>query len=128
MKNKRFVETYSLDSALVGGTGSDGLIDVEEMRGRWTDVLVHARWTATRDGFIRVYVNGNTRLAYSWSGITRHPKRGDTYFKFGIYRPMLAAETPTQIVYYDDVRSGRTCEEVTAYFDCMDILTKEDTS
>ena len=34
---------------------------------------------------------------------------------------MLGAEAPTQIVYYDDVRSGRACEEVTAYFDCTEI-------
>ena len=79
----------------------------------------------TRKGFMRVYVNGGTKPAYSWSGITRHPKRGDTFFKFGICRPLLGAEAPSQIVYYDDVRSSRACEEVTAYFDCTEVTKTE---
>ena len=44
--------------------------------------------------------------------------RRHVYFKFGIYSRSVSGEVPTRIVYYDDVRKGKTCQEVTEYFDC----------
>ena len=87
---------------------------LDDMRGDWTDILLHVNWTERKDGFFRVYVNGNVEPTYSRSGRTR---RSDVnvYFKFGIYR---ARGKKTQVVYYDDVRRGRTCEEVTTHFKC----------
>lgn len=110
-------------------------IAVRSMRGRWTDVLVHAKWTKGDDGWLRMYVNGRKEPTYSYSGVTspRVP-HGGVYFKFGLYRAFVsrrfianpkAEDTPTQVVYYDDVRKGRTCQEVTEYFDCAAIAMSE---
>ena len=56
-------------------------------------------------------------------GNNQTKRRSDyTHFKFGIYRRGVSAKhltTPTQIVYYDDVRKGKTCSEVTEYFPCV---------
>ena len=103
-------------------------ITIDSMRGRWTDILVHVKWTLRQDGFFRVYVNGDTRPAYYSFGPTRPktPHEG-IFFKFGVYRSMIyrrfitnpkAGGLPAQVVYYDDVRKGRTCEDIARYFDC----------
>ena len=34
------------------------------------------------------------------------------YFKFGIYRFSVFKETPTQVIYFDEVRIGKTREKV----------------
>lgn len=92
----------------------------EEMRGKWSDILVHARWTHEEDGFFRVYVNGETTPRHSWTGPTK--KRGRrVYFKFGVYRAFMSrrpGDEPTQIVYYDEVTRASTCAEATEFFDC----------
>lgn len=103
-------------------------ITISEMRGRWTDILVHVKWTRGENGFFRVYANGDDTPSYYYAGVTS-PKRNvqGIFFKFGIYRSNTHywflrdkpdAKVPTQIVYYDDVRRGSACEEVTEYFDC----------
>ena len=93
---------------------------LDDMRGNWTDILLHVNWTDRKDGFFRVYVNGNSEPVYARLGSTR--RRGlEAYFKFGIYR---SKGKKTQVVYYDDVRRGRTCEEVTDYFDCSKLEDK----
>ena len=98
------------------------------MRSRWSDVLVHARWTHETDGFFRVYVNGETTPRYAWSGPTK--KKGKkVYFKLGIYRSFMSrrpGDEPTQVVYYDHVNQAESCERATRYFDCATIRSNED--
>lgn len=80
---------------------------ISSARGRWIDMLVHVKWAADASGFLDVYVNGRRKVSYQ--GQTAYmPKRGIS-FRFGVYRSSLSrqrAETPTQIVYYDNVKRG----------------------
>lgn len=96
---------------------------------------MHTNWSRDDDGFFRVYLNSNTTPVYEWSGITRKKGPSRIHFKFGIYRFYIykrniytkkvdKVEVPTQVVYYDDVRKGSSCSEVTTYFDCAKIIVK----
>ena len=119
---------YWVDNQTVGATlEKRRILSDEDMRGRWSDVLVHARWTHETDGFFRVYVNGEAAPRYTWSGPTR--KRGKrVYFKLGIYRSFMSrrpGDEPTQVVYYDHVNRANSCERATRYFDCATIRLNE---
>jgi len=94
-----------------------------DMRGHWSDILVHARWSAGKDGFFRVFVNGETMPRYAWSGPTQSAGKR-VYFKFGIYRSYVSrrpGKAPAQVVYYDDVAAGSECEDAATHFDCAQI-------
>ena len=118
---------YFVDNQTVGSTlEKREILTDEEMRGRWSDVLVHARWTHEDDGFFRVYVNGETSPRYTWSGPTK--RRGKrVYFKLGIYRSLMSrrpGDEPTQVVYFDHVNRAKSCKRATRYFDCKRISAK----
>ena len=94
----------------VGGNNNNPklLIDQKDMLDKWTDVLVNAKWTNKENGFLKVWVNN--KLTYEYTGPT---KRDDNmYFKFGIYRFSVFKEMPTQVIYFDEVRIGKTREKV----------------
>ena len=112
---------YQVDNQTTGETTklTPILLDMD-MRGRWSDILIHARWTDKEDGFFRVYVNGETKPRHSWSGPTRKPNR-KVYFKFGVYRSFMSRRDgpePTQIAYFDEVNRAPTCAGATQFFDC----------
>ena len=111
---------YWIDNQTAGHTVEmRRLLTDEEMRGKWTDIVVHARWSDGSDGFFRVYVNGADKAKYTWSGPTKSKGKA-VYFKFGVYRSFMSrykrandgAEAPGQIVYFDEVRRGRTRSDV----------------
>ena len=88
------------------------LAHLDEMRGRWTDVMLHVRF-GDGDGFARVYVNGHEKGSIR-RGLVRWPV---TRFplKYGIYRPFVSQyeqqyhkPMPTQVIYFDEIREGRT--------------------
>lgn len=93
------------------------LIDEEELRGRWHDIVVHARWSNNDDGFIKVWVNDVLKADYS-GALTKHVYQ--IYFKYGVYRNDVSLyklaqsvdSVPTQVVYFDEVRKGRSREDV----------------
>ena len=119
---------YYVDNQTIGTTlEKRQILTDEDMRSRWSDVLVHARWTHETDGFFRVYVNGETTPRYAWSGPTK--KKGKkVYFKLGIYRSFMSrrpGDEPTQVVYYDHVNRAKSCERATRYFDCATIRSNE---
>lgn len=120
LKTREYFEFYTLEDHIHGSTGSGDpdLISIDEMRGNWTDILVHVKWSTKKDGFFRVYVNGNPKPTYSRSGSTKRKTYPVIFFKIGIYNSWVSGEMPTRIVYYDDVRKGTSCSEVTEYFDC----------
>lgn len=106
------------------------LVSEKELLGKWTDILVHANWQTDQTGYFRVYVNGETTPRYGFSGATLDPKAGAPYFKFGLYQSHISryldkrdkgAQTPTQVVFYDDVFAGKFCSDVSVYFDCKAI-------
>ena len=114
---------YFVDNQTTGPTGefpTTRILTDEEMRGKWSDILVHANWTSNRDGFFHVYVNGETTPRYSWNGPTKTSGQR-VFFKFGIYRTFMSlrpGDEPTQIVYFDEVNRASTCADATKFFDC----------
>ncbi len=83
------------------------LARIDQMRGRWTDVALHLD---TRNGaqLFEVYIDG-IRRAQIRDFINFVPK--DFRFKYGIYRSFVSKHggpMPTQILYIDEVRMGRS--------------------
>ena len=88
------------------------LINLEQMRDRWTDIILHVRF-GEKDGFAVVYVNGAKKAELPENLIRYEPK--NFVFRYGIYRSALsrsARRIPTQIVYFDEVRLGENREAV----------------
>ena len=87
-----------------------------EIIGRWNDILMHVNWSYENDGFYKVWANGN--LIYNYDGKTLWDKKIRANFKFGIYRNWLehtwetGSDGGTTIVYFDEIRIGRTKNEV----------------
>lgn len=113
---------YFVDNQVYGDTMHlRPVLTDDQMRGKWNDILVHANWTHDKGaGFFRVYVNGDTKPRYSWTGATKE-KGTEIYFKIGIYRTFVSrrpGDEPTQVVYYDEVYRGSRCSRVTKFFDC----------
>jgi hypothetical protein len=95
------------------------LLDVKDMIGKWNDILIHINSTSKDSGFYKIWVNGN--LKYEYNGTITGGK--ENYFKFGIYQtkvsvwPMYHPDTPypTQVVYYDEIRAGKSKKAVKKY-------------
>lgn len=95
------------------------LLSSAQLRGRWNDIAVHVNWSDKADGFFTIYLNGSQKPSYDWSGATKSSGKS-VYFKFGIYRSYLKRwqkatgrkKTPTQIVYFDEVRRGKTRQDI----------------
>jgi hypothetical protein len=110
---------YWLDLNQMNGRSSGYYLLIPEgkLRGRWHDIIVHAKWSKDESGFIRVWVNGVLKVKHS-GPLTKysHP----IYFKYGIYRSFLSRyknannidKVPIQVVYFDEVRKGRSREDV----------------
>ena len=110
----------------VGGNNNNPklLIDQKDMLGKWTDVLVNAKWTNEEDGFFKVWVNGKLKAQHT--GMTQE-KIDDMNFHIGIYRSFLSktpGPDPTQVAYYDEVRHGNKCKKLKLKelgYSCKDI-------
>ena len=97
------------------------LLDVKDMIGKWNDILIHINSTSKDSGFYKIWVNGN--LKYEYNGAITGGK--ENYFKFGIYQtkvsawPMYHPDTlyPTQVVYYDEIRAGKSRQAVTKFIE-----------
>lgn len=80
-----------------------------QMRGVWTDILVHARWSRKRDGFIKVWVDGRQKVDLSGPNVDRDQP---VYFKYGIYRSFVSRyrgkSYPTLIAWFRDINRGMT--------------------
>ena len=79
-------------------------------QGKWTDVVVHAKWSTGEDGRTRIWLDG--KLAYDVRGPNSYAgiRPRTPYYKTGIYRPSrrgaTTSEPPTR-VHVADVRIGR---------------------
>ncbi len=88
------------------------LLDDSELRGKWHKIEVHVRWAKDKNGFFRVWVNGENRVDFN--GLTMDAQR--VYFKYGVYRSFIsrykniigADKVPAQIVYFSNVKRGRS--------------------
>ena len=86
------------------------LLNNDSYRDRWTDVMLHIKWSSATDGFIDIYYNGilNTSL----TGPNMQSGGQTVRFQFGIYNAMVSrcncSAMPQQIVYFDEIRKGPT--------------------
>jgi hypothetical protein len=88
------------------------LIEDKDLRGRWHDFLVNARWSKGKDGFLKIWVNGNLKFSRDGANLKQD---GPVIFKYGIYRSFLSrnkAKRPDQVVYFDAVRWGSKRKDV----------------
>jgi hypothetical protein len=85
------------------------------MLGVWTDISFCLDFTNDN---MSVWVNGKLKHSIDKSPINFMPK--EIYFKHGIYQSFISEykfvkdtdTTPTQIVYYDEIRRGNSIEDV----------------
>ena len=96
-------------------------LKIDDMRGKWTDILINARYSIKEDGFMKVWVNNKQIInAENIKNITPYTKRG-VGLDFGIYQTFVSAwkrqkgnkPYPNMIVYFDEVNLGLTKEKVT---------------
>ena len=86
---------------------------LKSMKGVWTDISLCLDFENKR---IDAWVDGNNIVKILESPIFFEPK--SIYFKHGIYQSFISnytsfkGETPTQIVYYDEVRRGNSIDDV----------------
>ena len=82
----------------------------KDYKGKWIDIVVHAKWSYTNDGIFRVWMNGKLKRDHRGQTLFCHD---GIYFKYGIYRSSIMrayhkSSTITTIVYYDGIRISRT--------------------
>ena len=123
---------YFVDNQVYGRTSrTDRILNQEEMLSRWNDILINANWTDKNIGFFRVWVNG--KLSYKYNGPTKS-KGKKVYQKFGVYRSFMSRYkmaknvdlVPGQVVYFDEVRTGKSCSKLKLEqldYDCNDLLS-----
>jgi len=86
---------------------------LDEIRGKWTDVVVHFNSNA-ENGVLEIFINGQSKRNVK-NPVIFVPD--DFYLKYGIYRSFVSRETngvPDQVVYFDEVRMGKTRMDVDA--------------
>ena len=96
-------------------------IRINDMRGKWTDILINARYSREENGFMKVWINNKLILnAENIKNITPYTKRG-VGLDFGIYQTFVSGwkrehgdkPYPNMVVYFDEVNLGSTKEKVT---------------
>ena len=101
-----------IDNYVGGNNVPIKLLDKTEMSGKWNDILVNAKWTYKKDGFFKIWINGD--LKYHWKGITQH-KGERTEYHIGVYRSFIHKKPgpdATQIAYYDEIRFAKSCKKL----------------
>lgn len=68
---------------------------------RWTDWVVHVRWSATDRGFWSIWKDG-VEVVSERDIVTQYPEELGPYAKFGQYHSV--DEAPRNVVYFDEYR------------------------
>ena len=92
---------------------------LKELKSKWTDVSFCLDFENHK---MIGWLNGEKKFQIDENPIFFEPK--EIYFKYGIYRSFLSKykkrrktdEMPTQVVFYDEIRTGNTIEEVDINF------------
>ena len=95
------------------------LLDVSEMRGKWTDISFCIDIEGSQ---MVAWVNGKKTVQLNEAPINFVPK--SIYFRHGIYRSFISrykntsgkTKLPTQVVFFDEIRRGVSVEEVDVNF------------
>lgn len=98
------------------------LFSIEQARGRWTDIVLNTNFSTSEDGYLRVWINGEQRCDYAGPVVVTTDRslypgpnhRRGIYVSFTKRWQEQQPDTPypTQIVYYDEFRVGRSRDEV----------------
>jgi len=93
------------------------LISIKSMRGKWTDVLVHVDFGDPDNIILDAWINGTKKVSNVHSAMGIIPT--ELHQVVGIYEQEVTKyhdakdqALPTVIVYFDEMRVGRTREEV----------------
>jgi hypothetical protein len=79
-------------------------------RGKWTDWVMHVKWSYKPDGFLKLYKNG--KLVFTRNGPTYFNISKGPYFKMGIYMGINNPDWPdhgkvrNRTLYTDEYRMG----------------------
>lgn len=87
------------------------IASIRSMRGKWTDFVIRLNTQGT-PGTLEVYKNGKQVAVHKYS---QNYKPKSYYFKYGIYRSFVSRHggpMPTQVIFFDEVRMGRSYEKV----------------
>jgi hypothetical protein len=68
---------------------------------RWTDWVVHVRWSAEKKGFWTIWKDG-VEVVNERDIVTQYPEALGPYAKFGQYHSV--GEVPQNVVYFDEYR------------------------
>ena len=100
------------------GVRNEILIPASQISNKWHDIRVNAKWSAGADGLVQIWVDGKLKINRRGPNL-RHTT--DTIsFRFGIYAPQVnrASNNHTDVVYYDEVVRGNTCQSVSQFMSC----------
>ena len=111
------------------------IIPSSELHDLWLDFLLHVNWSYEDDGFMHLWVND--KKVYQQKGtnsdipVKVEGKLPGAAFRFGIYNGKIdkyekkfGKKRPTQVVYYDALKRGFTCEETALWHDCNNLPIK----
>ena len=85
------------------------------IRNQWTDIVIHWDTSGYRndESTLKIYLNG--KLAGKWENITNNFFPDLYTFKYGPYRGYMkqhGVTSSTQVIYFDEVRTGRSFDAV----------------
>ena len=87
------------------------LLTLDEMKGKWNDISFCLDFAKNN---MSLWVNGKRKFNINQPPTGLHLPES-IFFKYGIYQSFVSkhsGSTPTQIVYYDEIRRGSSIEEV----------------
>ena len=101
--------TRSINAWACNGAANKNIILLSDYNfaGEWHDIVLHIKFTKSDSGFTRVWVDGQSVGEYT--GYTLLSDRKGAVMKYGIYRHSTSGST---IAYFDEMRKGKTREEV----------------
>ena len=101
-----------------GWSGSKVIIPKSQIPNKWNDIRVYAKWSTGADGIFRIWVNGVLKVDRRGRNMVNSDP---VMFRFGIYAPQVnraGAGRPTQVVYYDELMRGNSCQNVSQFMAC----------
>ena len=101
-----------------GWRGSKVIIPKSQISNKWNDIRVYAKWSTGADGIFRIWVNGVLKVDRRGRNMVNSDP---VMFRFGIYAPQVnraGAGRPTQVVYYDELMRGNSCQSVSQFMAC----------
>ena len=92
--------------------------ELNQFKGKWTDIKIHAKYSRNNDGFYVLYINNKKIGEYNGRTLSSL-KRGDGTIRMdlGIYQSRISKRSnktafPTQILYYDAVKVSHNLEDI----------------